>query len=133
MKKTWFKHYPFDEHGLYSYFRAIKCEKRTNAELFSGGVYTEAELEKTQFRVELDKDDYIYKRRFLTDGTLLWEKVITYKWQMMVRHSTYDCMLGGFRLTSNRKRWMKMKIQRQVLRSTRFWQERGLSLLTCDR
>ncbi|RPA72803.1 hypothetical protein BJ508DRAFT_334669 [Ascobolus immersus RN42] len=79
-----YKENPQDDVALYSYFRAVKKEDRTNVPLFGGSVYTEEELENTQYRVDLKaKGEHQLIQTFRTDGTLVREKVCHYRYQMI--------------------------------------------------
>lgn len=70
----------------YAYHRAVKCESRSRHELFSGGTYTFAELEATQYiEVFDDKDpDSVYVE-LNEDGKVELLKYRPYRWQMQVR------------------------------------------------
>lgn len=75
-----------DEFSLYSYFRAVKAEARTNVPLFEGGTYTVDELHAAQFMVVVDSDnadptDHV--KVFESTGKILHEYVRSYRWQLL--------------------------------------------------
>lgn len=84
IKETFFKRSPFDDYGYYSYYRTIKMEGRTTTPVFGGALYTEQELEATQFKVMLDDKHAIHMHRLRRDGTIKEKFVRNYKWQMRV-------------------------------------------------
>ncbi|RPA74436.1 hypothetical protein BJ508DRAFT_312883 [Ascobolus immersus RN42] len=75
-----------DEFSLYSYFRTVKAESRTNVPLFEGGTYTIEELRAAQFMVSLDSgdDDPIdHVMVFESTGKISHEYVRSYRWQLL--------------------------------------------------